>query len=301
MTSAEVEGISISYGGHSMSGVLRKVMVRRPTSPESEFQWKAFNYVHPVDQAMSLQEHRALCDLLTSERVDVIEASGDEPGDLDAMFAYDPSLITDQGAILLNMGKTQRIGEPSLHKRTYADCGIPILGEITGDGTIEGGDTLWLDQSTLAVGVGYRTNADGVEQLRSILKTIGVTLLDYDLPHWTGPADCLHLMSFISPIAPSAALVHKPLMAVELLRELDRRAWTLFDLPSDEYQSLGCNVLSLAPYRVVVVNGNPRTRTVLEGAGCTVIEYAGDHISHNRAGGPTCLTRPILRDRVAAN
>ncbi|CAN5582792.1 dimethylarginine dimethylaminohydrolase family protein [soil metagenome] len=301
MISDDSGGIELTYGGQSMSGPLRRVMVRRPAAPESESQWKAFNYVHPVDHAMSLVEHRALCDLLVGEGVDVIEATGDEPGDLDAIFTYDPSLITDQGVILLNMGKKQRIGEPSLHARMYADFGIPILGEITGAGTIEGGDTLWLDESTLAVGVGYRTNSDGVAQLRSILKPVGVTVLNYDLPHWTGLADCLHLMSFISPIAPHAALVHKPLMAVELLRELDRREWNLIGLPSHEFLSMGCNVLSLAPYRVVVVNGNPCTRTVLEGAGCTVTEYPGDHISHNRAGGPTCLTRPILRDREASD
>jgi N-dimethylarginine dimethylaminohydrolase len=134
-----------------------------------------------------------------------------------------------------------------------------------------------------------------LRQLKGLLNPLGIRVLSYDLPHWTGPGHCLHLMSFISPFAERSALVHKPLMAVAFLQELQARDWTLVDLPASEYDSIGCNVLCIRQYRVLAVNGNPETRLALENAGCTVITYEGDEISHNRAGGPTCLTRPIWR------
>jgi N-dimethylarginine dimethylaminohydrolase len=279
-----------------MTGRLRRAMVRKPAAPLSVSDWEAFGYRHPIDHEQALAEHAALIETLEREGVEVIVAAADEPGSLDAIFAYDPSLITNSGAILLRMGKLARDNEPAFHARTYGETGVPIIGEIEPPGRAEGGDTLWLDEGTLAIGRGYRTNDEGIEQLRSMLNRLGVTVLAYDLPHWEGPGECLHLMSFISPVGPQTALVHKPLMAVAFLDELARRNWTLIDVVPAEFDSMACNVLCLQPNQVLAVNGNPRTRGILEHAGCTVIEYTGDEISHNRSGGPTCLVRPILRE-----
>ncbi len=283
------------FGGQSMTGALRRVMVRRPAAPANERDWVTFGYVHPVDHQQALDEHAAFVELLRGEGAEVLVAADDESGDLDAIFAYDPSLMTDQGAVLLGMGKAVRANEPAFHAKTYGELDIPIPGEIVAPGCVEGGDTLWLDERTIAVGRGYRTNNVGIEQLRELLEPLGVTVLAYDLPHWTGPGDCLHLMSFISPVAQALAVVHKPLMAVAFLEELANRGWQLIEIPDEEFASMGCNVLCLESYRVLVVNGNPGTRSRLEQAGCTVLEFSGDEISYNRAGGPTCLTRPILR------
>lgn len=285
-----------AFGGHTMTGRLKRVMVRKPGAPATADDWTAFGYLHPVDHQRALEEHAGLVEILEREGVEVILADGGESGNLDAIFPYDPSLTINAGAILLRMGKELRAGEPAFHARTYGDLGLPVVGEIVPPGMVEGGDTLWLDERTLAAGRGYRTNVEGIEQLRSILKAHGVSVLAYDLPHWNGPGECLHLLSLISPVAPGAALVHRPLLAIALLDELASRGWTLIDIEPSEFDSLACNVLCLEPWRVLAVNGNPLTRKRLEDAGCTVLEYTGDEISHNRTGGPTCLTRPLLRE-----
>ena len=288
-------GTKRTYGGQSMSGTLERVIVRSPAPPGSDDDWVRFGYLHPIDHDLAVSEHKAFVTLLETAGCDVIVESADEPGELDAIFGYDPSLITNSGAILLSMGKPEREGEPALHARTYGALEVPILGDVKAPGTVEGGDTLWLDEQTLAVGRGYRTNSEGIEQLRFLLQPLGVDVLAYDLSYWHGPGECLHLMSLISPVAPKKAVVHLPMLPVAFVQELDSRGWTLLDMPADEFESMGCNVLALAPNVCLVVNGNPGTKSMLEAAGCSVVVYEGNEISHNRAGGPTCLTRPLLR------
>lgn len=284
------------FGGQSMWAPLRRVMVRRPAPPASPDDWRAFGFLHPVDHAAAEREHAAFRTILAGEGIEVVEAGPDAPGQLDAIFAYDPSFITDRGAILLRMGKAVRLQESVLHAETYRKLGIPIVGEIRAPGTVEGGDCFWLDERTLAVGRGYRTNEHGIRQLRAILAEQGIEVLAYDLPHWRGSGECLHLMSLISPVAPALAVVFPPLMAVALLDELRERSWRLIEVPEEEFDTLGCNVLALAPGRCVLRAGNPKTQRLLEQAGCHVLTYQGDEISLNRAGGPTCLTRPLLRE-----
>jgi N-dimethylarginine dimethylaminohydrolase len=203
--------------------------------------------------------------------------------------------MTDAGAVLLRPGKELRLGEVDLAERSYAELGIPVIGRIEAPGTVEGGDTVWLDERTLAVGRGYRTNDEGIRQLNALLAPHGIDIMTVDLPHWRGPGECLHLMSFISPVAERLAVVYLPLMSVPFVQELQRRGWSFIEVPDDEFETHGCNVLALAPMRVLVCDGSPTTRSRLEAAGCDVVVYTGDELSHNRAGGPTCLTRPILR------
>jgi len=188
-----------------------------------------------------------------------------------------------------------RLAEIDLTERSYGELGIPVIGRIEAPGTVEGGDTLWLDERTLAVGRGYRTNDEGIRQLKTLLAPHGVDIMTVDLPHWRGPGECLHLMSFISPVAERLAVVYLPLMSVPFVQELQRRGWSFIEVPDEEFETHGCNVLALAPMRVLVCDGSPVTRARLEAAGCAVMVYTGEELSHNRAGGPTCLTRPILR------
>ena len=288
-------GVERAWGGHSMTAPLRRVLVRRPAAPASGNDYAAFGYPNPVDHDRALREHEAFRALLKDAGAEVVEDGPDEDGLLDAIFAYDPALMTDAGAVLLRLGKELRLPEVPVAERSYEALGIPIIGRIEAPGTVDGGDTLWLDERTLAVGRGYRTNDEGIRQLREILEPHGVELFTVDLPHWRGPGECLHLMSFISPIAERLAVVYLPLMSVPFVAELRRREWSFVEVPDAEFDRHGCNVLALAPMRVVVCEGSPMTRGRLEAAGCTVLSYAGDEISHNRAGGPTCLTRPLLR------
>jgi N-dimethylarginine dimethylaminohydrolase len=284
-----------AWGGQSMSAPLRRVMVRPPAAPATGEEYAAFAYPRPVEHDRARREHAAFRTILADSGAEVIVTGPDEDGLLDAIFAYDPSLITDAGAVLLRPGKALRLPEVARHEATYRELGIPIVGRIEAPGTVEGGDTLWLDEQTLAVGRGYRTNEEGIQQLRAILTQFGVDVLAYELPHWRGPGECLHLMSFISPVAERLAVVYLPLMAVPFVEELKRRGWAFVEVPDEEFETHGCNVLALAPLRALVCAGNPVTRTRLEAAGVSVVAYSGNEISHNRAGGPTCLTRPILR------
>jgi len=283
------------WGGQSMSWPLRRVLVRQPAEASDPSQYSAFGYPRPIDHARTVAEHHAFRALLEDAGVEVIAAEPDVPGLLDGIFAYDPSLTTDAGAILLRPGKALRIPEVAAAEATYRELGIPIAGRIEAPGTVEGGDTLWLDERTLAVGRGYRTNDEGIRQLRDILAPLDVSVLVVDLPHWHGPDECLHLMSFISPVAEKLAVVYLPLMSVPFVQELQRRGWGFIEVPDEEFDRHGCNVLALAPMKVLVCDGAPVTRQRMIDRGCDVLVYQGDEISHNRAGGPTCLTRPILR------
>lgn len=246
-----------AWGGQSMVASLRRVLVRAPAPPVTAEEFTDFGYPHAVDHARAEREHEAFRAMLEDAGTDVIVSGPDETGLLDAIFAYDPSLMTDAGAVLLRPGKALRLPEVALAERSYAELGIPIVGRIEAPGTVEGGDTLWLDERTLAVGRGYRTNDDGIRQLRALLAPHDIDVLTVDLPHWRGPNECLHLMSFISPIAERLAVVYLPLMSVPFVEELQRRGWSFIEVPDEEFDTHGCNVLTLAPMRVLVCDGSP--------------------------------------------
>jgi N-dimethylarginine dimethylaminohydrolase len=278
-----------------MVAPLKRVLVRKPAPPAIEDQFARFGYPRAIDHDRTQIEHDAFRALLAERGAEVVIAGPDEAGLLDAVFAYDPSLMTDAGAVLLRPGKELRLPEVDLADQTYAELGIPVIGRIEAPGTVEGGDTVWLDERTLAVGRGYRTNDEGIRQLSALLAPHGIDTMTVELPHWRGPEECLHLMSFISPVADRLAVVYLPLMSVPFVQELQRRGWSFIEVPDEEFETHGCNVLTLAPMRVLVCDGSPVTRARLEAAGCEVVAYTGDELSHNRAGGPTCLTRPVLR------
>lgn len=287
--------VTRQFGGHSMIAPLRRVVVRRPAPERSEHDWRAFGYAHPTDHEQAEAEHEAFVRLIADHGVEVIEGGPDPIGALDAIFPFDPSIITDAGAILLRPGKRLRRDEVRFAEATYFELGIPVLGRIAEPGAVEGGDTMWLDEQTLAVGRGYRTNAEGIRQLGELLAPLGVTVLAFDLPHFHGPAECLHLLSLISPVAERLAVVHPPLMAVSFIEALREREWHLIDIPEEEFDSQATNILAITPGQLLALAGNDVTRKRLELAGCEVETYQGHEISINRFGGPTCLTRPLLR------
>jgi N-dimethylarginine dimethylaminohydrolase len=194
------------------------------------------------------------------------------------------------------MGKPARCNEPEAERRAFEQAGVRILGKITSWGTLEGGDAAWIDDKTLAVGHTYRTNEEGIRQLTSLLKPLGVEVVAVPLPHYKGPSDVFHLMSILSPIDRDLAVVYSPLMPIQFRNNLIKRGFSFVEVPDDEFESMGCNVLAIAPRECLIVKGNPKTRSLLEQAGCKVFEYEGSQISVKGGGGPTCLTRPILRE-----
>ena len=283
------------WGGHSMIAPLKRVLVYPPVPPSANVSWEEFGYLRPIDHELAVREHAALRQLLADAGAEVISGEIDDPALTDAIFPFDPVITTDAGAILCRMGKPLREPEVGLIEQTLGELSIPIAGRIEPPGTVEGGDCLWIDARTLAVGRGYRTNQAGIEQLSAILAAQDVQVIAFDLPHFHGPAECLHLLSLISIVDERLAVVHLPLMAVALVQLLAERGFTLVEIPEDEFVSQGTNVLATAPGNCIILRDNRETIRRLQAAGCRVTPYAGDEISHNRTGGPTCLTRPLLR------
>ncbi len=283
------------YGSQSMITPLRKVLVKRPDEAFAVDDPEAWHYTGRPDLAIAQQEHDGLVALLRKSGAEVVYHDESQPEHADAIFTFDPALVTDSGAIMLSMGKEKRRGEEEVMARCFKSLGIPILYTLHGEARAEGGDLLWLDHETLAVGLGFRTNPKGLRQLREALTPIDVTVISVDLPYYTGPEACLHLLSLISIVDWATAVVYPPLLPVPFWQELQKRNFRLIEVPEEEFLTMGTNVLALAPGKCLMLEGNPITQQLLEEVGCEVVTYKGNEISHKAEGGPTCLTRPILR------
>src|ERR671925_883772 len=281
------------YGCQSQTATLRRVLVRAPRA-EDCVRWREFGWRAEPDPARLAAEHEGFAAELTEFGAEVVYAEEPLPGALDAIYAYDPALVADAGAILLRPGKELRQGEPAALGRDLERAGVPVAAALEPPGLAEGGDTLWLDERTLLVGLGYRTNEAGAEALRRALPDVDV--LTFDLPHYRGPAEVLHLLSFVSQLDRDLALVYPLLAPTRLLQLLAERGVETIEVPEEEYDSLGCNVLALGPRVALALDGNPKTRRRLEAAGVDVRVYRGEELSLKGDGGPTCLTRPLLRD-----
>lgn len=283
------------YGSQSMIDPLRTVLLKRPDAAFAVDDAALWHYTARPDLLKAQQEHDALANLLRQGGAEVVYHDIPQPERADAIFVFDPALITDQGAVMLSMGKQLRRGEEAAMARRLEQLGIPILYTLHGDALAEGGDLLWVDHDTLAVGQGFRTNAEGLRQLREALEPIGVTVIGVELPYYTGSEACLHLLSLISIVDHQLAVVYPPLLAVPFWQELQQRDFRMIEVPESEFATMGPNVLALSPGRCLMLEGNPITKGRLEQEGCTVATYQGNEISLKAEGGPTCLTRPIWR------
>jgi len=289
--------MSRGYGAQSMVAPLRRVVMRRPDEAMASADPARWHYASAIDLGAARAAHDAFADALRAWDVEVLYHEEPLPEHADSVFVFDPALVTDEGAVLLRMGKQSRRGEEEPLGRTLQACGVPLYGRLEGDARCEGGDTMWLDHDTLAVGRGFRSNGEGVSQLRGLLGPLGITVLDYDLPYFTGPDACLHLLSLISPVDVDLAVAYPPLMPTAFWEELRRRGVRLLEVPEDEFlHTQATNVLTVAPRRCIMLDGSPVTRQLLEEADCEVITFPGEPLSFKAEGGPTCLTRPVLRD-----
>ncbi len=284
-----------TFGAQSMVEPLRRVLVKRPDEAFGNADPARWNYTTRPDLDEARREHDALVEILRCACAEVIDHPEPQPDRADAIFVFDPVIVTDRGAVALRMGKELRRGEEPALARRLQEAGVPLFAELGGEATAEGGDLLWLDPRTLAVGQGFRTNAEGLHQLGEILAGIGVDVLPVELPYFTGPVACLHLLSLISLVDHDLAVIYPPLLSVPFWKMLRDRGFRLVEVPAEEFPTMGPNVLALAPGRCLMLEGNPVTRRLLEEAGCEVLTYRGREISLKAEGGPTCLTRPVWR------
>lgn len=288
---------------HTEYGKLEEVILK---TAEASFlsqsnihdQWEALNFIALPDFEKAQSEYSQFESILKRYAGKIHHLPPEESVTLDSMYCRDAALATDRGMIFCQMGKPARESEPMALKAYCLDHHIPVLGEITAPGTLEGGDLAWVREDCLAVSHGYRTNPDGILQLRALLQPFDIQIIEVDLPHYKGPADVFHLMSIFSPVDRDLALVYSPLMPVRFRNYLLDLDYHLIEVPDSEFETMGCNVLALAPRTCVMVSGNPHTANALRHAGCTVFEYEGQEISLKGGGGPTCLTRPLKRSML---
>ena len=285
---------------HSESGKLTSLFLKKASAAfindaHISQHWDSLNYLEKPLIEKALAEYEAFEKILKDNGAQIFYFPEDSSVNMDSIYCRDAAIATTKGMIICNMGKEGRKNEPLAQQKAYEAAGIPVLGVIKAPGTIEGGDVAWLDDKTLAVGHTYRTNEQGIQQLTNLLKPLGVKVITAPMPHYRGPSDVFHLMSVLSPIDTNLAVVYSPLMPIVFRNELMTRGFELVEVPDTEFDSMGCNVLALAPRTCLMVKGNPITKSRLEAAGCKVIEYEGAEISVKGGGGPTCLTRPITR------
>ncbi len=286
----------MSYGVQSMVDPLRRVLVRRPDAAFAVPDPRPWHYASTPDLPAAQAEHDTLVGLLREAGTEVLTYTTALPQHADAIYVFDPVLVTEHGTIVLSMGKSLRRGEEAALAQQLETHGVPTLARLEGDARAEGGDLLWLDRQTLVAGLGFRTNQAGVDQLRSCLSPFGVTVLTTELPYHHGPEACLHLLSSISLVDHDLAVVYPPLLTVPFMQLLRNRGIALVAVPDDEVATQAPNVLAVSPRRLIMLEGNPVTQEKLERAGCWVDTYRGREISLKAEGGPTCLTRPVWRE-----
>jgi len=275
---------------------LRVALVRSPDESFAVSQPSEWGYASRPDLALARQEHQALVAELEKAGVEVLFHHLDKPGLADSIFVFDPVLMTPEGAVMLRMGKAQRLPEVGCLENTLEQLEIPVLGGIEAPGQVEGGDLLWLDGHTIAAGIGFRTNREGIRQLADLLEPLGIRVEPTALPFHSGPGHCLHLLSLISMLDQDLAVVYPPLMSVPFYQGLQSRGVELVEISEEEFATQASNILALAPRRLLMLEENVQTIRKLEARNCEVTPYRGKEISHKAEGGPTCLVLPLHRE-----
>ena len=287
--------MSKPYGGQSMIAPLKRVLVKRPDASFAITDIEKWNYSGIPDLENAQREHDTFVGHIRTFGAQIIYHDSDQTKSADSIFVFDPVLITNYGAIILKMGKNLRVGEEVAMDQRLKSLGIPILARLRGKARAEGGDLLWINEKTLAVGIGFRTNIEGLRQLANILAKSGISVIPVELPYYKGPHSCLHLLSLISIVDHHLAVVHTPLLTVAFWQFLIDSGFRLLEVTEEEFLTMGTNILALKPGLCVMLEGNNNIQKSLEQAGCKIITYKGNDISLKAEGGPTCLTLPILR------
>ena len=290
------------FGGQDMVSPVKRILIKHPKNAfinqtKIDKESTKLNYIDTPDYEKSCLDYEKFLQLINTFGAEIhYLPTPKHTTTLDSIYTHDPCIISNEGVILCNMGKKDRNMEPNAVKEFFKSINIPILGHIQHPGTLEGGDVIWIDKKTIAVGEGYRSNSFGIKQLKTILGSLVENVIT--VPHWNGANDCLHLMSNVSPIDQNLFLVYSRLLPVPFIKYLLNRNIQLIEVPDEEYNSMGCNVLAMANRKVIMMQGNPITQKKLVNEGVEVHTYDGSEISLKGAGGPTCLTRPFLRSKI---
>jgi N-dimethylarginine dimethylaminohydrolase len=279
---------------------LRRVAVRHPRDlfrdqAYCQRNWAAHDFIGEPDVKRAVDQYERFIAALTSRGAELVWFDADDRFSLASLYTRDSSVRTPNGMLPTRMANGYRSAEPDVDAERYARAGHTILPGITAPGTLEGGDVCWLNDNLCTVGEGYRTNGEGIRQLRNSLPG-HVQLEVMQTPYFRGPDECLHLMSVLSPVDSDLAVVYAPPMSIRFHRWLqDELGMRFIFVPDAEYDAQGANVLAIAPRTVLLCEGCPITQRKLEAEGCDVITYPGHDICVLGVGGPTCLTQPLER------
>jgi N-dimethylarginine dimethylaminohydrolase len=280
---------------------IKSMLVKHPKDAfidqqHADERWENLFYTSRPDVSKAIDDYESFLEVFRTYDIELHFLPDNDKAGLDSIYVRDASICTNGGMIISNMGKDARKDEPTLQHSYFSQNGIPVLGTVSGNGTIEGGDVAWIDEDTLGIARGYRTNQEGIEQVKRLLKDHVEEVIVMDSPHFRGPSDVFHLMSVYSPVDTKKAVVYSPLMSVPFRQELVKRGVQLIEVPEKEFDTLGCNVLAIAPDVCLIAEGNPETSARMKSAGLEVITFDGGEISLKGNGGPTCLTRPMARE-----
>ena len=280
----DYQKISMAYSCHNMVNPIKKIILKHPKDAFKDQdtinkQFSRLNYFEAPNFNKAISDYDKFVGLLISFDIELHFLPKDNSTSIDSIYTHDPCVVSNNGVILCNMGKKARLAEPNTMEDYFKSIQLPILGRIKAPGTLEGGDVVWIDEKTIAVGEGYRTNKEGIKQLKHLLSDQVENVISVPIPHWSGPEDCLHLMSNISPIDHNIFLVYSRLLPVPFRKYLLDRNIELIDVPDEEYESMGCNVLAVAPRKVIMINGNLITKQLLEKKDIDVYTYDGAEIS----------------------
>ena len=291
------------FNCNNMVDPIKSIILKHPKDAfinqnKIDSEYRSLNFFGAPDFKESSKEFEQFTKILNSFNIKLYFIGEDDLATIDSIYTHDPLIISNNGAIICNMGKKNRISEKVAVKNFLKSKNIPILGEITAPGKLEGGDIVWINQNTIAVGIGYRTNLEGIKQLSKLLTDNVKEIIPVPLPHWNGPKDCLHLMSNLSPIDHNLFLVYPRLLPVKFIEYLLENNIELINVPDEEYETMACNVLAIAPKEVIMIEGNPLTKNLLEKNNVKVYTYKGSEISLKGSGGPTCLTKPLFREQL---
>jgi dimethylargininase len=284
------------YGVNSMVAPLKRVVVKRPDKQFAVNDFEKWHYTSPPNLEPAQAHHDEFTSILRQHGAEVLYHDEELANLADAIFVYDPVFVTPYGSIVLQVGKDLRRGEEEPLAKKLESIGVPVLGKLTGNARAEGGDIFWLDETTLAIGLGFRTNAEGVAQIKGMLEPLGINIIVTELPYGDGPAACLHLMSVISLVDTNLAVVYPKYIGTPFWQELERRKFRFIEVSDKEFLTQATNVLTLLPKVVIMPENNPETKARLESAACTVYTYPCAELTFKAEGGPTCLTRPVLRE-----
>ena len=289
-----------NYGAQDMVSSLKKVLMKKPQNYMSKVNLKKWNYESPLSQKIIEENYNEFYQIIKNSVAEIVDLNIENENEelCDSIFTHDPSLVINEGAIILNMGKNLRKKETEEHEKLYNSIDIPIIGKIIDEGTVEGGDCLWIKNNTLLVGESFRTNPSGINQLKKILNNYDVKVIPIKLPKQNNVNSCFHLMSLVSMLDHDLAIGCMSLLSFDLIKIFNDNNIKLISIPEDEYfksKTLAVNILTLSPRELVLIKGYPKTVELLLNEGSYINLFNGNELCIKAEGGPTCLTRAILR------